>query len=188
MAIYNYLQALLKPLFVYDAGATRSNAELMALGGALDSVCTGADKLAEECVIPCAADYGLEAYEEILPEKPVSRTLQARRNAVMALLQIDETSFTASALNAALSGCGIAARVEESGQWYTVTVTFPGTRGVPPDIDALKKRIEAILPCHLNIQYSYVFLTWAELEKAFPDWNALESGPETWDALQSWDV
>lgn len=182
----HYLQELLKPMCLYDMQGTRSNGELQALGDALDAVCTPADTLAKECVVPRAEDEGLTAYEEILPDKPLATSLQDRRNAIMALLQIDETSFTQAALNATLSGCGIAAQVAESDAWYTVTVTFPGVRGVPPEIDALKKRIEAILPCHLNVQYSYVYLTWAELEAAFADWTALEAGPATWDELQSW--
>ena len=186
MEHYESLKNLLRPMYLYDPDGPRSNGELLALGAALDGVCAPADTLAKECVVPSAERYGLDAYEEILPERPAAPDLAARRAAIMALLQIDETSFTIDALNATLAGCGIAAKAAESGTWYTVTVTFPGTRGVPADVERLQKRIEAILPCHLNVQYVYDFLTWRQLEAAFSSWAALEAGPATWDALQAW--
>ena len=187
MEHYDYLKKLLRPMCVYDMDGVCSNGELKAEGAALDDICDDIDDLTAESTVPTAETYGLTSYEAILPPFPHPEELQHRRSAIMALLQIDETSFTYTALNATLSGCGIPAHVEESDDWYTVDVTFPGIRGIPPQFDMLSTRIEAILPCHLNVRYRFSYLIWSELENFFHSWTELESGPRTWDALQTWE-
>jgi len=61
-------------------------------------------------------------------------------------------------------------------------VTFPDVRGVPNGIEKMKTIIEDIIPCHLDIEYIYVFLKWFELEKIFPTWADIEG--KTWAELE----
>ena len=57
--------------------------------------------------------------------------------------------------NDALRGCGIPAVVEETETKQVVAVSFPGVVGVPEDFARRKERVEAILPCHLQVEYRF---------------------------------
>ena len=102
----------------------------------------------------------------------------------MALMRIDDCAFTPAALNDTLSGCGIKAVVEETSVPMTVRVSFPDNRGVPADFQALKERIDSILPCHLAVDYFIIYITWSELESWFSSWADIESLDLSWDALE----
>jgi hypothetical protein len=121
----------------------------------------------------------------MLPRKPVFKTVQFRRDAICALLSVDETSFSAEALNRSLAGCGIPAAVAETDEKYIVAVSFPGTKGIPDEINELKSRIEDILPCHIGVEYVFVYLTWDELGEHFDTWNSIESAGMSWKGLES---
>ena len=66
-----------------------------------------------------------------------------------------------------------------------VSVSFPGVAGEPEGFSELKKIIEDILPAHLEIEYDFWFLTWAELERFFPCWQAIEDLGLTWEELET---
>ena len=81
-------------------------------------------------------------------------------------------------------GCGIPAKVEELGA-AAVAVSFPGVAGEPPGFGELKRIIEDILPPHLDIQYHFWYLTWAELEDKFSCWRDIEDRDLTWSGLET---
>lgn len=171
-------------MYVYRLSDSINGAELQALGEVLDACCGLAEEQDQECTVPTAAGYGLSGYEALMPYVPVYADLETRRGAIMALLQIDDTSFTKDALNKTLAGCGIPALVEETGEWYTIAVQFPGVRGKPEKEEQLRARIEEILPCHLRIIYTYVYICWRELEMLTYTWQALERAGMTWNMLE----
>ena len=179
------LMALLKPLGVYAADGVWSAGEIYALGAALDGVDGVTGILDRECTLGTAESYGLELYEEILPNKPVTMGLEQRRHAIEALLSIDGMSFTPERLNATLAGCGLPAQVAETGEHYKVEVTFPENRGIPPEIDSIMSRIEEILPCHLDVVYRYIYCTWGELEQSFDTWGDIMDSGALWSDLES---
>ena len=65
-----------------------------------------------------------------------------------------------------------------------VEVRFPDVPGVPDGFARLKKILEDILPCHLQINYVYWYVTWGELEERFPTWGDIEAGDYTWGELE----
>ena len=77
---------------------------------------------------------------------------------VLRLLRQEEP-FTLAAMNDALRGCGIPAVVEETETKQVVAVSFPGVVGVPEDFARRKERVEAILPCHLQVEYRFAETT-----------------------------
>ena len=89
--------------------------------------------------------------------------MEARRAAIAALLQIGDDSFTLAALTKCLAGCGVAVAVTETGTPGTVTVSFPGLLGQPPQWETVQTIIEDILPCHLQINYQFRYRTWGDL-------------------------
>lgn len=84
---------------------------------------------------------------------------ESLRETLAALLRIGNGAFTLAAMNDALRGCGIPAVVEETETKQVVAVSFPGVVGVPEDFARRKERVEAILPCHLQVEYRFAETT-----------------------------
>lgn len=187
MGYTEYLKDLLRPLQIYNLDDGYGAAELEALGSELDSCCAAGEQMEQESRIPVAETFGLENYESILPHGPISSDLELRRKALMALLSIDDGSFTEPILNRTLSGCGIYAQVRETSVWYTVIVRFPDISGRPEHFAELRKRIEAILPCHLEILYEVLLVTWEMAAQQFPTWEELETVIPDWKALENYE-
>ena len=178
------LKTLLSPLGLYDLTAGRRNeAELFALGAALDGVGAALEAAEREALVPTATGEGLAFREELLPWRPAAGSLAERRNAIDALLCIDGDSLTLEAVNRAIQGCGIRARVQETGVG-TVEVWFPGQKGVPAQFDRIRRILLDILPCHLEVTFCFRYLTWEEFEERELTWEALEEGETTWERLE----
>ncbi len=186
MGYCEYIKSMLRPLGLYRLDEGLGARELEAEGDELDAVSAALDGAEREMFITTAVDAGLSLYEALLPYTPSYVTPADRRRAIMALLRVDGASFTPEALNATLSGCGITAAAEETGVSRQVKVSFPGSRGTPKNFSDLKERIEALLPCHLDIMYYFVFPVWSELESWFPVWSAFEAAGLTWEGLEGY--
>ena len=106
-----------------------------------------------------------------------------RREAIAALLRISEDGLTPEAINDTLTGCGIRARAEEKADG-SLRVVFPRTAGVPAEFDQIRKIILDILPCHLEVEFYFRYLTWAECEAAEYTWDEVETAQHTWESFQ----
>lgn len=184
MSYEEYLKTLLAPLGVYDTENGYSAAELFSLGAAMDEASDSTETTERECIVSTAEDFGLLNYEKILPVKPVNRNTDTKREAIAALLRVDDTSFTENALNGILCGCGVPALVTETDIPDTVEVSLPGTKGEPDDMDEIRCAVESILPCHLNVIYRILYVTWEEVEQEFPLWIDLEDAELPWKELE----
>lgn len=186
MGYADYIWSLIKPLGVYSSEGIYNAAEIAALGSGLD-LCGGAAlTLESESIVSTAEDYGLAAYEEILPQRPVSSNLTNLRSALTALLRIDESCFTIAALNDTIIGCGVKATVSETDTHGVVRVVFPDVRGVPDNIRRLRQVIEGIIPCHLETVYEYRYTQWAELMNYFGSWAEIEAENLTWREVEAY--
>lgn len=181
------LVELLRPLGVYDLREGRINrAELEVYGAGLDEGLNSLDSTAREMQLFNAEGFGLEQVEVLLPYRPVSPTVELRREALAALLRIGGDSFTLQAINNTLAGCGINAMVFETEQPGYVEVRFPDVEGIPEEFDRMKLIIEEILPCHLGIEYLFWYRTWGELGELLPTWNDAVSTNKSWYELAIW--
>ena len=143
-----------------------------------------AEESEREVLVPTAKDWGLALREVLFAKKPAAPTLELRRAAILALLQISGDGFTIESINRALSGCGIRAVVAETGQSGRVRVTFPNTAGIPEEFDQIAGIITDIIPCHLETELYFRYLTWVELEARFTSWESIEQGGYTWEQLE----
>ena len=178
------LQALLRPLGPYRNQGVYTAGELSAAGEALDAVETAIDTLEREAMLDTAQGEGLEALESLLTHRPVAQKAADRRAALAALLRIGGDSFTLKVINDNLRGCGLNAKVRETEEPGVVEVTFPDVPGIPEGFQQLRTIIEEILPCHLQVNYVYWYITWQMVEDRFPTWGDLEAGGYTWDQLE----
>ena len=184
MSTGQYLRELLRPLGVYDLNAPFIGGELDAQGAALDGAGDRLEKIQRESSLVTAEDWGLENLARLFARRPVSAGPRALADALAALLRIGGDSFTLSAINNTISGCGIPAVAEETGVGQ-VAVSFPGVVGEPEGFSELKKIIEDILPAHLAVEYIFWYLTWAELERKFSSWQSIEDRSLSWAGLET---
>lgn len=184
MSYAQYLRELLLPLGVYDLDAPFNGSELEAAGLALDGGEEQLEETERETCLATAEDWGLDRVARLFVRRPVADTPRELADALAALLRIGGDSFTPQAINDTLSGCGVPARAEETGVGK-VRVTFPGIAGVPPSFEERKKIIEEILPAHVEIEYWFWYLTWAELEEKFSCWQDIEDRALTWEGLET---
>ena len=177
---HDYLRNILHPLRIYDLSEGYGAMELSLEGAELDKIFDDFEETEREGIVSTAGGFGLDAYEHLLPYRPIAESLDERRAAVAALLRIDGRSFTSSELSDTISGCGVRATVRETGVPQQIEVRFTDILGMPDDFENLKKRIEQILPCHLDIKYLFAFMTWTMAETQFPTWQALDSAQVEW--------
>lgn len=180
-----YLQELLRPLGVYDLSAgSLSASELEAMGTGLDGAEEAADYAQRECVTATAEEEGLSRRESLFAHRPVQVSIPLRREAIHALLQISGDSFTLDAINRAIQGCGIRAEARETGQWGRVQVIFPDVVGIPEEFEQIRQVILDIIPCHLETEFYFRYLTWAELEARKWTWADIHGLEHTWHSLE----
>lgn len=180
-----YLRVLLAPLGVYDLSRDSINrAELHALGSGLDAVAEKLEMAERESLTATAEDEGLVRREVLFARRPAAVTVESRREAIAALLQINGDSLTPADINRTIRGCGVPAQVQElSGEM--LRVTFPGIVGIPEEFDQIRGIVLDILPCHLETEFFFRYLTWAECEGMACTWAAVEAAGYTWYEFQT---
>ncbi len=178
------LWELLLPLGPYSRQGIYTAGELAGEGEALDGVEAALEGLEREAFLDTAEGWGLEQMESLLVHRPVAQGAAARRGALAALLRIGGDSFTLTAINDNLKGCGLNAVVTETGDPGVVEVRFPDVPGIPDGFEQLRKIIEDILPAHLQVDYVYWYITWQGIEERFGTWGAVEESRHSWGELE----
>lgn len=184
MSYGTYLKELLRPLGVYTLEGTLNGAELETQGAAMDGVEAYLEYLHREADLTQAQAEGLDAVEGLFSRRPVTDDPERRRAALAALLRVGGDSFTLAAINDNLAGCGLNAVAKEEAEPQTVSVSFPEVPGMPDGFEQMRKIIEDILPCHLEIKYVFWYVTWKMLEGMFSKWSDLERVGPTWKELE----
>lgn len=179
-----YLRAVLEPLGVYNLGEGSVNrAELAALGRGMDAAADRLETAEREMLTATAEGEGLQRREALFVRRPVAATAEERRAAIAALLQIGGDSLTPAAINRTLMGCGVKAEALEMGDGK-LRVVFPDVVGVPPEIEQIEKIVRDILPCHLEVELYFRYLTWSKCEALGHTWAAIETAEHTWISFQ----
>ena len=179
-----FLRALLAPLAVYDLNeGTLNGAELAALGAGLDAVSDRIETAEREALTATAEGEGLRRREALFLRRNAAVTVTERRAAIAALLQIDGDSLTPAAINRTLLGCGVKAEALEMGDGR-LRVVFPDVVGVPPEIEQIEKIVRDILPCHLEVELYFRYLTWSKCETLGHTWAVIEAAEHTWISFQ----
>ena len=179
-----YLKELLAPLGVYDLTAgTVSEGELYALGTLLDTVGQRLEAVERESLTATAEGEGLERRESLFARRPVADTAESRRAAIAALLQIDGDSLTPEAINRTIQGCGVRAKALEVDTGH-LRVIFPEVNGVPPEFREIEDIVLDILPCHLEVEFYFRYLTWQECESMELTWADVEEALHTWESFE----
>jgi len=185
MGYAGYLKNFLKPLGIYDLSeGSLSGSELEALGHGLDELSARLDYVERESCLATAVGEGLRRREALFARTPVQYNTQLRREALAALLRIGGDSFTLEEINRTISGCGIKAVVQETDRFGYVKIIFPDVAGVPEGFEQIQKIILDIIPCHLEVEFAFRFLTWRECEEYGYTWRLIRQREYTWSQFE----
>ena len=181
MGYGNYLRELLRPLGVYQLDPpSLSGSELEALGRGLDDLSSRLDYVERECALATAESEGLDRREALFARTPVHYSTDLRRQAIAALLRIGGDCFTLTDINAAISGCGVNALALEKDQFGYIRIIFPNVAGIPEGFEQIREIILDIVPCHLDVEFYFRYLTWAECEAFGYTWAIIHEREYTW--------
>ena len=108
------------------------------------------------------------------------------RAAIAALLQINGDSLTPEAISRTLQGCGIRASALETNVPGRIRIIFPDVVGEPESFEQIRQILLDIIPCHLEAEFYFRYLTWAEWEPRNLSWAQVEVAGHTWDSLERW--
>lgn len=181
MGYGDYLRTLLRPLGIYELGqGSLSGSELDALGAGLDQLSQRLEYVEREGQLATAQGEGLDRIEALFARAPVHYSTELRRQAAAALLMIGGDCFTLADINATISGCGIKALAQEKGEFGYIRVIFPDVSGIPAGFEQIQKIILDIIPCHLEVEFYFRYLTWAECEAFEYTWAIIHERAYTW--------
>lgn len=185
MGYGDYLKNLLQPLGIYDLSpGSLSGSELDALGLGLDGIWNRIGYVEQEGSLATAEGEGLNRREALFARAPVHYSTQLRRDAIAALLRIGEGCFTLADINDTISGCGIKALAQEKDQFGYIRVIFPEVAGVPAEFEQISRIILDIIPCHLEVEFYFRYLTWQECHRFGYTWQVVHRNQWNWDQFQ----
>ena len=76
--------------------------------------------------------------------------------------------------------------MRESGKAQTAVVSFPKNRGIPEGFEKLKRRVEEIVPCHLAVEYEFIYTAWRELTAWLSSWRSIEEKGLSWREVETY--
>ncbi|WP_152397550.1 YmfQ family protein [Paenibacillus guangzhouensis] len=152
------------------------------LGGMLDSqyqenqeLTASIDEVLDQFYIETAT-WGLDRWERMCgiatdPSKP----LDQRRSVIKSKLRGIGTVTVDLVKNVAEAFANGQVDVQEDVAKYTITVTFVGKLGIPPNMEDITHALRDIIPAHLGIEYVYKFYPYYELAKSGKKYQDLTS-------------
>lgn len=179
------LKELLRPLGVYNLDGSFLGAELDSMGQSLDELQDRLEQIQQEMCLVTARGEGLDTVAALFQQQPVTNDAQQLARSLAALTRIGGDSFTLSAINNTLEGCGLNATVAENAQPGIVAVRFPDVPGIPEGFDRMRQIIENILPAHVLVQYLFWYVTWEELESRRLTWQGVHAQGTTWQEFET---
>ena len=181
MGYSDHLRSLLRYQDIYNlTPGSLSNSELEALGRGLDGVSQRMDYVERESALSTAAGEGLDRLEALFARTPVHYSTELRRQAIAALLRIGGSCFTLTDINNTISGCGIKALAQEKDRFGYIRIIFPNVAGIPEGFEQIRDIILDIIPCHLDVEFYFRYLTWEECEGYRYSWDIIHQREYTW--------
>ena len=111
----------------------------------------------------------------------VTKPLEFRKNNVIARIRGKGTTTKELIKNVSESYANAEVDVIENNNLYSFVVKFIGVKGIPENLNDLKKAIEEIKPAHLSVNYAFTYNTWSMVSHMY--WGEVES--VTWDKLRT---
>lgn len=178
------MRDLLRPLGIYRLDAPFNGGELDVQGEELDKVMAWLEEVQRENSLTTAEDWGLENIARLFVRRPVADQPRKLAAALAALLRIGGDCFTLTDINNTISGCGIKAVAQEKEQFGYIRIVFPEVAGIPEGFEQIRDIILDIIPCHLDVEFYFRYLTWAECEAFGYTWAIIHEREYTWHGFE----
>lgn len=154
----SYLPSYLSGSEIFDAMLGTEAVEVVELSTAIEDVL-------QQFYIDTAT-WGLDRWEKMCGiATDLSKPLDQRRSVIKSKLRGIGTVTAELVKNVAEAFANGEVDVEENNATYTVTVTFVGRLGIPPNLEDITQALRDIIPAHLGIEYVYKFITHGDLKK-----------------------
>lgn len=116
--------------------------------------------------VPTATEEGLRSWEELLAiPRNLLLTAEERREVIIAKLRGSGTTTVQLVKEVSESFAYGEVEVIEKNSLYTIRIKFVGQKGIPSNLEGLKKALREIVPAHLGIEYEFTYMTWGEFMK-----------------------
>ncbi len=130
-----------------------------------------------------SATWGLDIWEKDLGiETDISKTYEARREAITAKLRGSGTVTAQMLKNTALSFTNAEIEVIENHDDYSFVIKFVGIKGIPPNMPDFIEMVENIKPAHLDYSIEYIFSWWDNIKHL--TWN--QANTHTWNEIREY--
>lgn len=184
MAYAEYLKNLLAPLGIYDLEkGSISEAMVYAAGQALDQVEQSMERTERESLVATALEEGLERRETLFARAACGRDggrspgghyrpdADRRGQPDPGGHQPDHQRLRTS-------------RQGPGGGHRPSAGDLSGHRRRAAGFDEIEKIVLDILPCHLEVEFYFRYMTWAECEEAGYTWASVEQQEFTWERFE----
>lgn len=112
-----------------------------------------------------SSTWGLDIWEKDLGiETDISKTYEARREAIIAKLRGSGTVTAQMLKNTALAFTNAEIEVIENHNNYSFIIKFVGIKGIPPNMQDFIEMVENIKPAHLGYSIEYMFSWWNNIK------------------------
>lgn len=146
----------------------------------VDSYQLNVRDLINQCFVDTAT-WGLAYWEGLLGIVTDENKTYERRREIIKSSLIGHGTVTIQLIKDTASAYSNGeVEVTENIEPFTFQVKFVGTKGIPPGLDELKKRLNLIKPAHLLVKYVIVYNTWGEVKTL--TWANAQTG--TWENLR----
>lgn len=129
------------------------------------------------------ATWGLDLWEEEFGiETNKSLPYEQRREQVKARKRGRGTCNTSMLKNVSEAFSGGECDILENTAPYNFTIKFVGVKGIPKNMEGLKKAINEIKPAHMLYNFQYTYTSWGELDKDNFSYDTIAE--KTWDEIE----
>lgn len=92
----------------------------------------------------------------------LSLPIEERREVIIAKLRGSGTTTLQLVKDVASAFAYGEIQVTEVNEIYTIKIKFIGEKGIPLNLEGLKKALREIIPAHLDIKFEFTYTTWGE--------------------------
>lgn len=131
------------------------------------------------------ATWGLAIYEKELGILGVAdKPIEERRQLILSRYR-GAGNINASMIRAIVDSYVPNCEVEISLENSVVTIKFVDLKGIPANIADCEGSINEVIPCHLNLEFVYLYNTWGQIEALGKTWAYYENLNNTWEQVST---
>ena len=99
-------------------------------------------------------------------------------------LQISGDSFTLADITTPSAAAASRPRPRRRWEYGRIRVIFPDVPGIPEGFAQIRDIILDLIPCHLETEFYFRYITWQECEAQQFTWQMVEDGEHTWYSFE----